>query len=179
MGRKRNVLQSTERHNSRNYKRRLRNLFIEIIFILVLTFVAIKFVNKDNQMPKVSGLTEEEQKQIINNEMKANEQDAKVQTVEKEIKLPENNMHEIKITKAIIKYDAKSNQTILKLDVKNYSDKTSSLTFRIALIDYTEKTLTETYINVEHLNGNAETRINTVLNDDLRNTEKIEILDEK
>ena len=179
MGRKRNVLQSTERHNSRNYKRRVRNLFIEIIFIVILIFVAIKFVNKDEQIPKVSGLTEEEQKQIINDEMKTDENDAKVQSVEKEIKVPSDNRQEIKITKAIIKYDVKTNKTILKLDIKNYTNKTTSSTFKIALIDYTEKILVETNIDVDNLNGNGETRVNAVFDDDLRNTEKIEILDEK
>ena len=47
MSRKRSILHSTERHNNRNYKRRIRNLFFEIAFIIVLTFVAIKFIKID------------------------------------------------------------------------------------------------------------------------------------
>lgn len=177
MGRKRNVLQSTERHNNRNYKRRVRNLFIEIIFIAILTFVAIKFVKKDDQIPKVSGLTVEEQKQIIEEEM--NQETETQDSEEKEIKTPKENGQELKITKATIKYDEKSNQTILKLNIKNYSAKTVAETFKISLIDYTEKTLIETYIDINRLNANTETRINTVLDGDFRNVEKIEILDEK
>ena len=69
MSRKHSVLHSTERHNNRNYKRRIRNLFFEITFIVIFTYVAIKFVNRDGQQPKVSGLSIEEQQQIIDNEM--------------------------------------------------------------------------------------------------------------
>ena len=177
MSRKRSVLHSTERHNNRNYKRRIRNLFLEIIFIIVLTFVAIKFIKKDNQMPKVSGLTVEEQKQKIDEEM--NKEPEKQESTEKEIKTPKDNGQELEITKATIKYDAKSNQTILKLNIKNYSAKTVNTTLKISLIDYTEKKLMETYIDINRLNANSETRINTVLDGDLRNVEKIEILDEK
>ncbi len=177
MSRKRSILHSTERHNNRNYKRRIRNLFFEIAFIIVLTFVAIKFIKKDDQMPKVSGLTVEEQKQIIDEEM--NQESKNQESEEKEIKAPNENGQELKITKATIKYDEKSNQTILKLNIKNYSTKTVDSTFKISLIDYTEKKLVETYIDINRLNANSETRLNTVLDGDLRNVEKIEIIDEK
>ena len=62
---------------------------------------------------------------------------------------------------------------------KNYSTKTVDSTFKISLIDYTEKKLVETYIDINRLNANSETRLNTVLDGDLRNVEKIEIIEEK
>ena len=69
MSRKRSVLHSQERHRSRNYKRRVRNLFLEITFIIILAIVAIKFVKKDEDKPKVSGIGNHEQQQIIDQQM--------------------------------------------------------------------------------------------------------------
>ena len=128
-------------------------------------------------MPKVSGLTVEEQKQIIDEEM--NQESKNQESEEKEIKAPNENGQELKITKATKKYDEKSDKTILKLNIKNYSTKTVDSTFKISLIDYTEQKLVETYIDINRLNANSETRLNTVLDGDLRNVEKIEIIDEK
>ena len=143
MSRKRSILHSTERHNNRNYKRRIRNLFFEIAFIIVLTFVAIKFIKKDDQMPKVSGLTVEEQKQIIDEEM--NQESKNQESEEKEIKAPNENGQELKITKATIKYDEKSNTLYLLKE----SDNNLQLSFANDII---KETLNELLVNVDYKN---------------------------
>lgn len=176
MSRKHKVLHSTERHNNRNYKRRLRNLFLEIAFITILIFVAIKFVNRDNQPPKVSGLSKEEQQMIINNEMK--QQDSDIQENSKEIKVLEKNICGIQIVKAILNYDKINNQTIINLDIKNGGERIEDAKFLLALVDKNSKTLKKTYATVQYLEKNQQTRINLVLDGDLTETEIIESREE-
>ena len=162
-------------HRNRNYKRRVRNLFLEITFIVILVFVATKFIKKDEEKPTVSGLSIEEQQRIIDNEL-AEKIEKDVQE-EKEIKVDYESTEE-KITKATLKYDAKIDKTVLKMNVKNISNKTINLERKITLIDYTGRVLEQPYLVVNKFNKNTETRVNIVLDGDLRNTEKIVTLEE-
>ena len=175
MSRKRNILHSTERHNNRNDKRRLRNLFLEITFIIILTYVAIKFVNRDEQQPKVSGLSTEEQQQIINNEM---QQKPEIKEKSKEIKVPEKGGNDLQIIKAILNYNQNNNQTIINLDVKNYGEAIEESKLLLALMDSEGKTIVKTYAKVQYLGKNQQTRVNIVLEGDFSATENIETREE-
>lgn len=175
MSRKHSVLHSTERHNNRNYKRRIRNLFFEITFIVIFTYVAIKFVNRDGQQPKVSGLSIEEQQQIIDNEM---QQKPKIKDENKEIKVPKENESGLQIIKATLKYSQINNQTIINLDVKNYGEALEESKLLLALMDSEGKTMVKTYAKVQYLDKNQQTRVNIVLEGDFSTAESIETREE-
>lgn len=182
MRRKRNekhsILHSGERHRNRNCKRQIRNLFLEIIFIIILSIVAIKFVKKEEEKPKITTLGIDRQKEIINNEMNTIQEIIKDEKSQ-ELKIPEIKQEGISIIKASLQYIENENQTIIKIDVKNYGDNIGDARFLLALIDNNEKTIEETYVNVPKLEKNQETRLNIVLNNDLRETNRVEIRKEK
>lgn len=177
MSRKRSVLHSQERHRSRNYKRRVRNLFLEITFIIILAIVAIKFVKKDEDKPKVSGIGNHEQQQIIDQQMGETINIPKKE-VSKELMVPELNMEGISIVKAIMKYEKEKNQTIINIDVKNYGELLQEARQLIALVD-DKNTILTTYIEIPTLNTKQQTRINLVLDGNYEKTTKLELRDEE
>lgn len=176
MGRKRSVLHSEQGHRHRNYKRRMRNLLIEITFIVILTFVAIKFTKKDEQIPTVSGLSQEEQQQIIEDEI---HQEVPKEEVQKQIILPSQDEESIIIVKAVLNYQRKNNQTIINFDVKNQGDAIDEYRLLIGLLNNENKTIKTTYLNIQYLEKNQQVRINIVLDGDFSETEEIKLLNEE
>lgn len=175
MGRKRSVLHSEQGHRHRNYKRRMRNLFIELTFIIIFIFVAIKFVKKDEQIPTVSGLSLEEQQQIINKEM---QQEIPKEKVQKQIQITNQDGKSIIIEKVILTYLRETNQTIINFDVKNTNETIEESRLYLGLLDNKEKRLKEIYLNVHYLESNQQTRINTVLEGDFSEVDRIQLLEE-
>ena len=89
--RRRSVLHSEKRHRTRNYKRRVKNLIIEIAIIILLIIVGIKFVKKDEEKPEITKITAEEQKEIIKEQLLQKPDNKK----EKELIIPEMKEQEI------------------------------------------------------------------------------------
>lgn len=177
MSRKRNVLHSQERHRNRKYKRRIRNLFLEIIFIILLVFVAIKFIKNDEEKPTVSQLGIDEQKQIIDNEMKENNENNTKN--EKELQIPEFEKEGITIVKATITFTNNQKQSILNVDIINYGEKNLAKKIPINIVNDSGNVLEETYVNVSSLEAQTKIRLNIVCENDLREATKIELRDER
>ena len=114
------ILHSEKRHRSRRYKRKIRILFVQIIFIIILIFVAIKFVKNDEEKPKVTSLSAEAQKEIINNELQQENQN-KEENVKK-LKIPDISTQGVSILSAKLEYVQKEDKTIVSIDVKNYAE---------------------------------------------------------
>ena len=177
MSRKRNILHSQERHRNRRYKRRIRNLLIEILFIILLVSVAIKFIKNDEDKPTVSQLGTDEQKQIIDNEMKENNNIDNEN--ERELQIPEFEKEGIAIVKAIITFTNNQKQSILNIDVINYGEQILSKEIPVNIVNDSGDVLEETYVNVSNLEAQTKIRLNIVCENDLREATKIELRDER
>ena len=174
------VLHSEKRHRSRRYKRKIRILFVQIIFIIILIFVAIKFVKNDEEKPKVTSLSAEAQKEIINNELQQeNQQTDKETSEQKELKTPDISTQGLSILSAKLEYVQKENKTIVSIDVKNYSEKIQDMILKIAFVNKDDEILEETYLKIEYLNENETTRVNLVIDRDISEANRIEIREEK
>lgn len=179
MSRKRTVLHSRERHRNRNYKRRIRNLFLEILFIIIFVFVAIKFVKNDEETPTVKMLGTEEQKEIINNEMKENNDVNHENKNERELQIPEVEKDGITIIKAVMTFTENQKQSIINIEVMNYGKEKNSKKIPINLVDSSGTVLEETYVNVQKLEPKEQIRLNIVCENNLSEATKIEIRDER
>lgn len=177
---KHSSLHSENRHRNRNYKRKTRNLVFQIIFIIILAFVAIKFVKKEEEKPKIKGISEEEQKQIIRNEMQENNTNQQISSKsnEKKLRIPNTTTQGVVFTEATISYLEDKNQTIINLKVKNYGDEVNNQRFLLGLTNKEEKILETTYVDIQYLDTNQQTKLNIVLDKDLRETEEIQLLEE-
>ena len=171
------VLHSEKRHRSRRYKRKIRILFIQIIFIMILIFVAIKFIKNDEEKPKVTNLSAEAQKEIINNEIQQENQNKEEEKF-KELKIPDISTQGVSILSAKLEYVQKEDKTIISIDVKNYAEKVDDYVLKIAFLTQEDELLEETYIRIEYLDENDTTRINTVIDKDITEAYKIELREE-
>ena len=172
MSRKRTVLHSHERHRNRRYKRKIRNLIVEVLLIIFFVFVVMKFVKKDEEQLIVSKFGVNEQKQIIDNEMQEKKYDNKE---EKELETPEILNGEIVIEKATINYIENINQTILNVSVVNMSRDIITQQIPINLVDDSGNVLEETHIDIQNLGAKQKIKINIVCGKNLNMATKIEI----
>lgn len=171
------VLHSEKRHRSRRYKRKIRILFIQIVFIIILIFVAIKFVKNDEEKPKVTSLSAETQKEIINNELQQENQNKEEENV-KELKIPDISTQGVSILLAKLEYIQKENKTIVSIDVKNYAEKIQDMVLKIAFLNENDELLEETYLRIEYLDENDTTRVNIVIDKDITEAYRIELREE-
>lgn len=172
------VLHSEKRHRSRRYKRKIRILFVQIIFLIILIFVAIKFVKNDEEKPKVTSLSKETQKEIINSELEQESQ-KKEEKTSKELKVPDILTQGVSILSAKLEYLQKENKTIVSIDVKNYTEKIQDMILKVAFLDKDDELLEETYLKIEYLNENETTRVNLVIDKDISEAYRIELREEK
>lgn len=181
MSRKRTVLHSQERHRSRKYKRRIRNLIIEILFISLLVFVAIKSIKNDDKTPTVSQLGTEEQKQLINTEMQEIPQQNTTdsQQVTKELQLPEVKQEGIAMLKATMQVTENQKQTIITIEVMNFGEEANSTKIPINFVDDEGNILEETYANIQRLQPKEKIKVNIVCEKNLNEATKIELRDER
>ena len=170
------VLHSEKRHRSRRYKRKIRILFVQIIFIIILIFVAIKFVKNDEEKPKVTSLSAEAQKEIINNELQQENQN-KEENVKK-LKIPDISTQGVSILSAKLEYVQKEDKTIVSIDVKNYAEKIQDMVLKVAFLNKDDELLEETYLRIEYLDENDTTRVNIVIDKDLTEAYRIELREE-
>lgn len=177
MSRRRNknnsVLHSGERHRNRNYKRRIRNLFLEISFIIFLIFVSKKIIKKEEDKPTIQAISTEEQQQIIDDQMQETESNNN-DTIE--LKVPESEKGVV-IVKATLKYVENDNQTIINIDVKNYEEKIEGTVILISLIDENGKSIEDATVNIGELDKDQQTRVNIVLENDLSSAKEIKIIE--
>lgn len=170
------ILHSEKRHRSRRYKRKIRILFVQIIFIIILIFVAIKFVKNDEEKPKVTSLSAEAQKEIINNELQQENQN-KEENVKK-LKIPDISTQGVSILSAKLEYVQKEDKTIVSIDVKNYAEKVQDMVLKVAFLNEDDELLEETYLRIEYLDENDTTRVNIVIDKDLTEAYRIELREE-
>ena len=171
------VLHSEKRHRSRRYKRKIRILFVQIIFIIILIIVAIKFVKNDEEIPKVTSLSEETQKEIINNELQQNNSQKEEKNII-ELKVPDISTQGVSILSAKLEYLQKEDKTIVSIEVKNFADKVEDYVFKIAFLTKEDKLLEETYLRIDYLDKNNTTTINSVIDTDITEAYRIELREE-
>lgn len=176
MRKRRNVLQAEGGHRYRKYKRRIRNMIIEITLIAIFIFVAVKFVKDDEEKTKVSKISVEEQKQIINSQMGLNHNTKENNSKEIEILTTNNN---IKILKINLSYQEENKETIINLDIGGSIVEIKQQSVLLEILDENEKILTTTNVNIPYIDQNQQTRVNIVLNGDYRNAKSIKIHEEK
>lgn len=167
-------------HRTRNHKRRIRNLVLEIISITILIFVAKNFIKKDEEKPQTKSFNEQEQKNIIDEEINTTvkEDSTKNKEITQIIEIPEELYNGLKIEKITMNYIEETGLTLINFDIKNYGVLKNETNIPINLIDEEGKILTQTYISIQNLNTNQQTRVNIVIESDLRKTKKIEIRNE-
>lgn len=173
-------LHSENRHRNRNYKRRVRNLFLEIIFIIILIFVANKFIKDDEEKAQVTQLSVETQKQQIEEELQKNDLNnlkPKESNNTIELEVPKENKEEIQIIKANITYNEE--KSIVDLIVKNNSQEKTSTRFLIGFLDKNQKIIETTYMDVPMLESQQQTKVNIVIDKDLTGAKKIQLLKEE
>ena len=175
MSRRRSVLHSEKRHRTRNYKRRVKNLIIEIAIIILLIIVGIKFVKKDEEKPEITKITAEEQKEIIKEQLLQKPDNKK----EKELILPEMKEQEIRITKATMIYQEQQQQTIISIETTNYCDYEVTNIIPINLVNNKGDILEKTEINIENLKPGESIRSTIVCEGNFSDAIKIELRDEK
>lgn len=174
MSRRRSVLHSEKRHRTRNYKRRVKNLIIEIAIIILLIIVGIKFVKKDEEKPEITKITAEEQKEIIKEQLEENQYNKN----EKELKIPEMETRGLVFTKATINYIEESQQSIINIDVKNNDTAIEDARILIAILDENKQEIQQTYVDIQYLGEGQQTRVSIVINKDLSNAYEIETREE-
>ena len=166
------------RHRTRNYKRRIRNLVLEVTFITILVFVATKFIKKDEEKPHVKDFSIEEQKNVIKEEMNTTVKEdntVKPSDTTREIELPEELYNNLKIVKVTLSYIEETKLTLVNFDIKNLGMSKAEENIPINFVDENGNILEQTYISVQNINTNQQTRLNMVVNADLRETKKVEI----
>lgn len=174
MSRRRSVLHSEKRHRTRNYKRRLKNLVIELILIIILIFVATKFVKKDEEKPEVTRITAEEQKEIIKEQLEGKTNNKN----EKELKIPKTETRGLEFTKATVNYIKESQQSIINVDIKNNDSAIEDARILIAILDENKQELQQTYIDIQYLGEGQQTRVSIVIDKDLSSAYEIETREE-
>lgn len=167
-------LHSENRHRNRNYKRRVRNLFLEIIFITILIFIANRFIKNDEEKAHVKQLSVENQKQQIEKELQEN--NIKKDNT-KELEIPQQDKKGIRITKVNITCD--EDKTIIDFVVKNYNEEEAGEMLLVGLLNNSAKIIEKIYVDVPTLKSQQQTKINLVVDKDLTEAEKIELLEEK
>lgn len=167
-------LHSENRHRNRNYKRRVRNLFLEIIFITILIFIANKFIKNDEEKAHVKQLSVENQKQQIEKELQEN--NIKKDNT-KELEIPQQDKKGIRITKVNITCD--KDKTIIDFVVKNYNEEETGELLLVGLLNNSAKIIEKIYVDVPILKSQQQTKINLVVDKDLTEAERIELLEEK
>lgn len=172
-------LHSENRHRNRNYKRRVRNLFLEIIFITILIFIANKFIKNDEEKAHVKQLSVENQKQQIEKELQENniKKDNTKKENTKELEIPQQDKKGIRITKVNITCD--EGKTIIDFTVKNYNEEEAGEMLLVGLLNNSAKIIEKIYVDVPILKSQQQTKINLVVDKDLTEAEKIELLEEK
>ena len=166
------------RHRTRNYKRRIRNLVLEVTFITILVLVATKFIKKDEEKPHVKDFSIEEQKNVIKEEMNTTVKEdntVKPSDTIREIELPEELYNNLKIVKVTLSYIEETKLTLVNFDIKNLGMSKAEENIPINFVDENGNILEQTYISVQNINTNQQTRLNMVVNADLRETKKVEI----
>lgn len=162
------ILGRTNLHNrprTKQLKRRIRNIICETVFLIILIFVLLRFVKASNSIPKVLSIDAEQQKKIIEEEMNP-------YSHSKELEIEQFNSN-IKIIKALIKYEEENNQTIVSFDVEASLEQLDAYIFLADIVSEDGKTMTTVKVTTPYLEKNNKTRINVVLDGDFRNAVKI------
>lgn len=173
-------LHSENRHRNRNYKRRVRNLFLEIIFIIMLIFVANKCIKEDEEKVTVTQLSVETQKQQIEEELKKNDLNnlkPKESNNIIEVEVPENDNLGFQIIKVNITYT--EGKSIVDFTVRNSTQETTTTRFYIGFLDKDQKIIETTYVDVPILESQQQTKVNIVIDKDLTGAKKIKSLKEE
>lgn len=173
MRKRRSVLHSESGHRHRNYKRKMRNLFLEITLIIALIFVAINFIKKEEEHPKVSKFDEEMQKEIIDKELEQQPDEQENENNSKVLVTPMI-IGNIEIIKTILYYQQESNETIIKFDVLSTEGNIEEQNVYLEILDKDFKNLTRINVKFPCLESNKKTRVNVVLDGDYRNAETIQ-----
>ena len=140
--------------------------------------MATKFIKKDEEKPHVKDFSIEEQKNVIKEEMNTTVKEdntVKPSDTIREIELPEELYNNLKIVKVTLSYIEETKLTLVNFDIKNLGMSKAEENIPINFVDENGNILEQTYISVQNINTNQQTRLNMVVNADLRETKKVEI----
>lgn len=145
---------------SRKGRRAGRNRRRSIIFLIIIILGISALISSNKKKSKNSDIVE----QGIGLSVK--QTDLQIETAEESTLI---------LTKARTTYDENSHKTIVSLDIKNNGEKLVNHDIIIELYNENNEVIETTTAKIQSLNTGHQTRLNTIIEKDVSNSQKIKI----
>lgn len=176
--RKNGILHSSGQRQ-RKYKRRKKIIFFDIIIITILVGVFLSSVKKEEEIPVVEKYSEEHQKQIINEELENKDIPLETEVANmSEVAVPEKQSGSIIINK-ITMSEIEEEKTLVSFLVQNRGNSDESSNFPIIFKNANGEKIIKTYVNVPVVKAGQQTKVNIVLDKNIREAKSTELTDEQ